>query len=54
MIMAVVFFLTVGGVLVLRPIAKHLGAYLDYLCTRYLAGEAAEVLKEIGGASQVV
>jgi hypothetical protein len=31
MVMAVVMFLTVGGVLVLRPISKRLGAYLEML-----------------------
>jgi hypothetical protein len=31
MVMAVVLFLTVGGVLVLRPITKRLGSYLDAL-----------------------
>ena len=36
MIMLIVLFLTVGGVLVLRPIAKHLGAYLEALTRQSL------------------
>lgn len=31
LVLGVVFFLTVGGVLVLRPLAKRLGSYLDLL-----------------------
>ena len=31
MVVSVVLFLTIGGVLVLRPISKHLGAYLEAL-----------------------
>ena len=36
MILGVVLFLTVGGVLILRPIAKHLGAYLEALTRQKL------------------
>ncbi len=36
MILGIVFFLTVGGVLILRPIAKHLGAYLEALTRQQL------------------
>lgn len=36
MIMSIVLFLTIGGVLVLRPIAKHLGAYLEALTRQQL------------------
>jgi hypothetical protein len=31
MVMAVVLFLTAGGVILLRPISKRLGAYLEML-----------------------
>ena len=33
---AIVLFLTIGGVLVLRPIAQHLGGYLEALTQRQL------------------
>jgi len=36
MLVAIVMFLTIGGVLVLRPIAKHLGAYLEALTRQQL------------------
>ena len=36
MVMLIVLFLTVGGVLVLRPLAKHLGAYLEALTRQQL------------------
>lgn len=39
MIVAVTLFLTVGGVLILRPIAKHLGSYLEALTRRQLEGD---------------
>ena len=39
MVVAIVMFLTIGGVLVLRPIAKHLGAYLEALTRQQLEGD---------------
>lgn len=36
MIISIVLFLTIGGVLVLRPIAKHLGSYLEALTRQQL------------------
>lgn len=36
MVVAIVMFLTIGGVAVLRPIAKHLGAYLEALTKQQL------------------
>lgn len=36
MIMGIVMFLTVGGVILLRPISKHLGAYLEALTKQQL------------------
>ena len=36
MVMGIVMFLTIGGVLILRPIAKHLGAYLEALTRQQL------------------
>lgn len=36
MLVSIVLFLTVGGVLILRPIAKHLGAYLEALTRQQL------------------
>ncbi len=36
MIMTSISVLTIGGVLVLRPIAKHLGAYLEALTRQHL------------------
>ncbi len=36
MIMSSIGVLTIGGVLVLRPIAKHLGAYLEALTRQHL------------------
>lgn len=40
MVIAVVFILTVGGVLILRPIAKHLGAYLEQLTQEKAEGRS--------------
>lgn len=46
MILGIVFFLTVGGVLILRPIAKHLGAYLEALTRQQLeSGQRDEMLQ---------
>lgn len=36
MVVAIVLFVTVGAVAVLRPIAKHLGAYLEALTRQQL------------------
>ena len=36
MILGSIAVLTIGGVLVLRPIAKHLGAYLEALTRQHL------------------
>lgn len=47
MIMGIVFFLTVGGVLILRPIAKHLGAYLEALTRQQLDPARREDLGQI-------
>ena len=42
MVMSIVLFMTIGGVLILRPIAKHLGAYLEALTRQQLDGERPE------------
>ena len=47
MIMSIVLFLTVGGVLVLRPISKHLGAYLEALTRQQLEPGGREDLHQI-------
>lgn len=47
MIVAIVMFLTIGGVLVLRPIAKHLGAYLEALTRQQLDPGRREDLGQI-------
>lgn len=47
MIMGIVMFLTIGGVLVLRPIAKHLGAYLEALTRQQLEPGNREDLLQI-------
>ena len=47
MIMSTVFFLTVGGVLVLRPISKHLGAYLEVLTRQHLEPGRQEDLHQL-------
>ena len=47
MIMSIVLFLTVGGVLVLRPISKHLGAYLEALTRQQLEPGNREELHQI-------
>ena len=47
MIVAVVLFLTIGGVLVLRPIAKHLGAYLEALTRQQLEPGRNEDLHQL-------
>jgi hypothetical protein len=39
MVVSIVLFVTIGGVLILRPIAKHLGAYLEALTRQQLDGE---------------
>jgi hypothetical protein len=36
MVILVVLTLTIGGVLILRPIAKHLGGYLEAMTRRQL------------------
>ena len=41
LIMGVVLILTVGGVLILRPIAKHLGALLEAMTREKLDGGRA-------------
>ena len=46
MVVSIVLFLTIGGVLILRPIAKHLGAYLESLTRQQLEGNrSAELLQ---------
>jgi predicted phosphoribosyltransferase len=47
MIMSIVLFLTIGGVLVLRPIAKHLGAYLEALTRQHLEGGPREDVSQL-------
>ncbi len=47
MIMSIVLFLTVGGVLILRPISKHLGAYLEALTRQQLESGGREDLHQI-------
>lgn len=47
MIMSIVLFLTIGGVLVLRPIAKHLGAYLEALTRQHLDGGPREDVSQL-------
>lgn len=39
MVVSIVLFMTIGGVLILRPIAKHLGAYLEALTRQQLDGD---------------
>ena len=43
MIVAIVFFITVGGVLVLRPIAKRIGDLLEIYARDRQAGVEGEV-----------
>lgn len=43
MVVAVAFFMTVGGVLVLRPIAKRLGDILELFTKERRSGVEAEV-----------
>ncbi len=43
MFLGIVLILTVGGVLVLRPIAKHLGAYLEAATREKQSGHAKEL-----------
>lgn len=47
MVVAVVMFLTIGGVLILRPIAKHLGAYLEALTRQQLEGDRNAELNQL-------
>jgi hypothetical protein len=47
MVMSIVLFLTIGGVLVLRPIAKHLGAYLEALTRQQLEGSGREDMTQL-------
>ena len=47
MVVAIVMFLTIGGVLVLRPIAKHLGAYLEALTRQHLEGGPREDVSQL-------
>ena len=47
MIMSIVLFLTIGGVLVLRPIAKHLGAYLEALTRQHLESGPREDVSQL-------
>ncbi len=47
MVMSIVLFLTIGGVLVLRPIAKHLGAYLEALTRQQLEGGGREDVTQL-------
>lgn len=44
MIVAVVMFITIGGIAILRPIAKHLGAYLEALTRQQMEGGQREDL----------
>lgn len=47
MVVSIVFFLTIGGVLILRPIAKHLGAYLEVLTRQQLEGSRSSELLQL-------
>ena len=47
MVMSIVLFLTIGGVLVLRPIAKHLGSYLEALTRQQLEGGGREDVTQL-------
>ena len=47
MVVSIVLFLTIGGVLILRPIAKHLGAYLESLTRQQLEGSRSTELLQI-------
>ncbi len=47
MIVSIVLFLTIGGVLILRPIAKHLGAYLEVLTRQQLEGNRSSELLQL-------
>ncbi len=47
MVAASVLFLTIGGVLVLRPIARHLGGYLEALTRRQLEGGGGRELEQM-------
>lgn len=47
MVIAVVLILTVGGVLLLRPIARHLGAYLEELTKEKARGQGAREVEHL-------
>jgi hypothetical protein len=47
LIMSVVLILTVGGVLILRPIARHLGSLLEAMTREKLDGGRAQELSHV-------
>ena len=47
LIMSVVLILTVGGVLILRPIARHLGSLLEAMTREKLDGGRAQELGHV-------
>lgn len=47
MVVSIVLFMTIGGVLILRPIAKHLGAYLEALTRQQLEGSRSSELLQL-------
>jgi hypothetical protein len=51
---AIVLFLTIGGVLVLRPIAQHLGGYLEALTRRELQTGGSRDLEQMRDALETM
>lgn len=47
MVVSIALFLTIGGVLILRPISKHLGAYLEVLTRQQLDGSRSSELHQL-------
>ncbi len=47
MVVAIVLFITVGGVLVLRPIAKHLGTLLEAMTREKLQGSDRQEMMHV-------
>ena len=47
MVVSIVLFLTIGGVLILRPISKHLGAYLESLTRQQLEGSRSTEMLQL-------
>lgn len=49
MVVSVVLILTIGGVFILRPIAKQLGAYLEQLTKEKAAGHGSQEIDHMRG-----